>query len=80
MRMLSMSCHTHMCLVNMQNELCVAAGPGKDMFDSTDIIGQKQFSKGMVSLTLEDFIEEPLSPSTIPDFLFHNIAVYSLTD
>jgi neutral ceramidase len=29
-----------------KNELCVAAGPGKDMFDSTDIIGMKQFTKG----------------------------------
>lgn len=29
-----------------KNELCVAAGPGKDMFDSTRIIGEKQFDLG----------------------------------
>lgn len=33
----------------LQNELCVAAGPGVDMFDSTRIIGEKQFTKGKVS-------------------------------
>ena len=33
----------------LQNELCVAAGPGVDMFDSTRIIGGKQFTKGKVS-------------------------------
>ena len=38
--------------VCVQNELCVAAGPGKDMFDSTRIIGEKQFSMGKVSGTL----------------------------
>ena len=60
--------YSHMYSVNMQNELCVAAGPGKDMFDSTDIIGQKQFSKGMVSMTLEDLTEGLLTASTIHDF------------
>jgi len=29
-----------------KNELCVAAGPGEDMFDSTRIIGEKQFKMG----------------------------------
>lgn len=32
-----------------QNELCVAAGPGKDMFDSTMIIAEKQYTAGKVS-------------------------------
>lgn len=31
---------------NGKNELCVAFGPGKDMFDSTRIIGEKQYSLG----------------------------------
>ena len=34
----------------MQNEKCVAFGPGVDMFDSTRIIGEKQFNMGKVSL------------------------------
>ncbi len=29
----------------MKNELCVASGPGKDMFESTQIIGSKQYLK-----------------------------------
>ena len=29
----------------MQNELCVASGPGNDMFESTQIIGFRQYSK-----------------------------------
>lgn len=33
----------------LQNELCVAFGPGKDMFDSTRIIGEKQYSLGKVT-------------------------------
>lgn len=31
-----------------QNELCVAFGPGRDMFDSTRIIGERQYSLGKV--------------------------------
>jgi hypothetical protein len=34
----------------LQNELCIASGPGKDMFDSTRIIGQNQFNKAIVRL------------------------------
>ncbi|RUS88499.1 hypothetical protein EGW08_003757 [Elysia chlorotica] len=30
-----------------KNELCIAAGPGKDMFESTQIIGTNQFKKAM---------------------------------
>jgi len=30
---------------NGKNELCVASGPGKDMFESTQIIGEQQFKK-----------------------------------
>lgn len=33
----------------LQNEMCVAFGPGKDMFDSTRIIGEKQYSLGKVT-------------------------------
>ena len=35
----------------VQNEMCVAFGPGKDMFDSTRIIGEKQYSLGKVTTT-----------------------------
>ena len=31
-----------------QNEDCIASGPGKDMFDSTRIIAEKQYNKGKV--------------------------------
>ncbi|KAL8593139.1 hypothetical protein ACOMHN_009794 [Nucella lapillus] len=30
-----------------KNELCIASGPGKDMFESTKIIGRNQFNKAM---------------------------------
>lgn len=30
-----------------KNELCVASGPGKDMFESTKIIGMNQFNKAL---------------------------------
>ena len=34
-----------------QNEDCIASGPGKDMFDSTRIIAEKQYNKGKVHFT-----------------------------
>ena len=43
-----MSSYSHDVHTLFQNELCVAAGPGVDMFDSTRIIGEKQFTKGKV--------------------------------
>ncbi|GFS48461.1 neutral ceramidase B, partial [Nephila pilipes] len=30
-----------------QNEKCIAFGPGKDMFESTEIIARKQYEKAM---------------------------------
>ena len=39
--------HAHYCFV--QNEKCIAFGPGKDMFDSTRIIGEKQYTLGKVT-------------------------------
>ena len=33
----------------VQNEMCVAFGPGNDMFESTRIIGEKQYSLGKVT-------------------------------
>ena len=33
-----------------QNEMCVAFGPGNDMFDSTRIIGEKQYNAGKVGI------------------------------
>lgn len=30
--------------------MCIAFGPGKDMFDSTRIIGEKQYAKGKVGM------------------------------
>ena len=35
--------------VSFQTELCVAPGPGVDIFDSTRIIGEKQYTAGKVS-------------------------------
>jgi neutral ceramidase len=32
---------------NGKNELCVASGPGRDMFESTQIIGQRQVDKAL---------------------------------
>lgn len=32
---------------NGRNELCIASGPGKDMFESTEIMGRKQFDHAM---------------------------------
>uniref|UniRef100_A0A646QF66 Neutral ceramidase n=1 Tax=Hemiscolopendra marginata TaxID=943146 RepID=A0A646QF66_9MYRI len=32
---------------NGKNELCVASGPGKDMFESTSIIANRQFNKAL---------------------------------
>lgn len=43
---------------NGKNELCVAFGPGKDMFESTKIIGANQFKK---ALQLFNEATEPLS-------------------
>lgn len=40
------------------NELCVASGPGKDMFESTKIIAESQFQK---ALQLFNAATEPLS-------------------
>ena len=37
-----------MVLLSIQTELCVARGPGNDMFDSTRIIGEKQYNAGKV--------------------------------
>jgi len=37
---------------NNRAQLCIAFGPGKDMVDSTRIIGQKQLDKAWVSLYL----------------------------
>ena len=38
------------CMFSWQNEQCVAFGPGKDMFDSTRIIAEKQYSLGKVRM------------------------------
>jgi len=40
-------CEMHHSTCNGRTELCYAQGPGKDMFDSTRIIGQRQFEKAM---------------------------------
>jgi len=49
-------CDTLHSSCNGRNEMCVASGPGKDMFESTEIIGQKQYDhalKLMQSATVE---------------------------
>ena len=40
--------HNIILILFFQNEMCVAFGPGKDMFDSTRIIGERQYSLGKV--------------------------------
>ena len=52
------TCHIHACThahtkflnayVSFKEKFCIAFGPGKDMFDSTKIIGERQFEKGKV--------------------------------
>lgn len=39
---------------NNRTQLCIAFGPGKDMVDSTRIIGDKQFQKAKVWLEKEE--------------------------
>lgn len=34
---------------NGKAQLCIGFGPGKDMFDSTRIIGERQFNKAWVN-------------------------------
>ncbi|XP_054715880.1 uncharacterized protein LOC129225311 [Uloborus diversus] len=40
-------CDSHSSTCDGQNEKCIAFGPGKDMFDSTRIIGLKQYEKAV---------------------------------
>ena len=56
---------------------CIAFGPGKDMFDSTRIIGERQFERGKVKKTKTETqkFSLPLSllpslPPSFPFFLF----------
>ena len=56
---MSHSCmHTHAhtkflnAYVSFKEKFCIAFGPGKDMFDSTKIIGERQFQKGKVRKTV----------------------------
>ena len=61
------TCHIHVCIlismhtqnfkianacVSFKEKFCIAFGPGKDMFDSTKIIGERQFQKGKVRKTV----------------------------
>ncbi|KAF8781378.1 Neutral ceramidase like protein [Argiope bruennichi] len=40
-------CDANTSTCNGQNEKCIAFGPGKDMFESTKIIGQRQYQKAV---------------------------------
>ena len=40
-------CDLHTSTCNGRNDLCIASGPGKDMFQSTEIIGRNQFDKAV---------------------------------
>ncbi|GFQ94176.1 neutral ceramidase B [Trichonephila clavata] len=40
-------CDVNTSTCNGQNEKCIAFGPGKDMFESTEIIARKQFEKAV---------------------------------
>lgn len=53
-----LACDFNRSTCNGRNEKCVAFGPGKDMFDSTRIIGENQFNK---ALQLFNEATEPLS-------------------
>ncbi|XP_064404279.1 uncharacterized protein LOC135349656 [Halichondria panicea] len=60
---------------NGKNEMCVAFGPGKDMFDSTRIIGEKQYNAGKALYNNASIdISGPIKfVHTFADF--HNITV-----
>lgn len=47
---LGLPCDSSKSTCNGRNELCVAFGPGKDMFESTKIIGQKQYDLAKILL------------------------------
>jgi len=43
---------------NNRAQLCIAFGPGKDMVDSTRIIGQKQFDKSWVDFYVNKYMAQ----------------------
>ena len=57
---LGLPCDFHSSTCNGKNELCIASGPGKDMIESTEIIGRKQFE---AALSLMNNETESLSGS-----------------
>jgi neutral ceramidase len=42
-------CDAHSSTCSGQREMCIASGPGVDMFDSTRIVAKKLFGKAWVS-------------------------------
>ena len=54
---LGLPCDTTSSTCNGRNELCVAFGPGKDMMESTEIIGRRQYD---AALRLFEGASDPL--------------------
>lgn len=54
--------------LSLQNEKCIAFGPGKDMFESTAIIAKKQYSKAK-----ELFVGNGTKVSGDIQFIYQNI-------
>jgi neutral ceramidase len=44
-------CNMHTSTCDGANVLCVASGPGQDMFESTKIIGERLSAKALVSIS-----------------------------
>jgi len=58
-------------MCNGKNEMCIAAGPGVDMFDSTKIIGTNQFNK---ALEVFEAADEQLTGPVLFRHLFVNMS------
>ncbi|XP_015929598.2 neutral ceramidase [Parasteatoda tepidariorum] len=58
---------------NGENEKCIAFGPGKDMFESTEIIGQKQYEKAL------ELFESAVTPISGPVGYTHQFIDMSQT-
>lgn len=63
-----------------QAQLCQGRGPGKDNFESTKIIAERQFNYSLVSGTFESYIQDikvhiwPFSNNLVHLFVCHHFA------
>lgn len=58
--------------------MCIAPGPGKDMIDSTRIIGEKQYNAGKVNSTDWSFWSTCSDPYTNKSDPYTNYCVHML--